>query len=104
MDPEAREVLEETVEDIPLAGDFVAPLVAPPERPVAPPQARVAPPAPPPRGVPGLDSSASPPVETAATPVSAPAPANVAQGPEGPVAPSSREMLQDLFPFDPLVG
>ena len=105
MDPEAREVLEETVEDIPLAGDFVAPLVAPPERPVAPPQARVAPkPAPPTRGVPGLESSASPPVETAATPVSAPAPANVAQGPEGPVAPSSREMLQDLFPFDPLVG
>jgi len=72
--------------------------------PVPSPQARVAPPAPPTRGVPGLESSASPPVETAATPVSAPAPANVAQGPEGPVAPSSREMLQDLFPFDPLVG
>ena len=104
IDPEAKELLEETVEDIPLAGDFVAPLVAPPKRPVAPPQARVAPPAPPTRGVPGLESTASPPVETAATPVSAPAPANMAQGPEGPVAPSSKEMLQDLFPFDPLVG
>jgi len=103
MDPEAREVLEETVEDIPLAGDFVAPLVAPPERPVAPPQARALPPAPPTRGVPSLESAATPPVETGATPAPPP-PANVAQGPEGPAAPSSREMLQDLFPFDPLVG
>ena len=74
-----------------------------PAPPVPSPQASVAPPAPPTRGVPGLESTASPPVETAATPVSAP-PANMAQGPEGPVAPSSKEMLQDLFPFDPLVG
>ena len=103
IDPEAKEVLEETVEDIPLAGDFVAPLVAPPERPVAPPQARALPPAPPTRGVPSLESAATPPVETGATPAAAP-PTNVAQGPEGPVAPSSREMLQDLFPFDPLLG
>ena len=88
-DPEAKEVLEEVVEDIPLAGDFIAPLVAPN---APPPQASVPrpiPAAPPTRGVPGLNEPAS---GAPATPVEAP-PAAVAQGP------SSREMFQQLFPF-----
>jgi hypothetical protein len=52
-----------------------------------PPQARVAPPAPQTRGVPGMGA------ETAA-------PAPEAAAPTGPVSPSSREMLQQLFPTD----
>ncbi len=53
-----------------------------------PPQARVAPPAPQTRGVPMLE-----------TPAEAPAP-EVAETPTGPASPSSREMLQQLFPTD----
>ena len=52
-----------------------------------PPQARVAPPAPQTRGVPGMGAgTTAPEPETAA--------------PTGPVSPSSREMLQQLFPTD----
>ena len=53
-----------------------------------PPQARVAPPAPPTRGVPGMGAGAS-----------APGP-QPAAAPAGPPSPSSREMLQQLFPTD----
>jgi hypothetical protein len=53
-----------------------------------PPQARVAPPAPPTRGVPGMGAGAA-----------APGP-QPAAAPAGPPSPSSREMLQQLFPND----
>jgi hypothetical protein len=52
-----------------------------------PPQARVAPPAPQTRGVPGMGAETT-------------APAPEAAAPTGPVSPSSREMLQQLFPTD----
>jgi len=52
-----------------------------------PPQARVAPPAPQTRGVPGMGAGTA-------------APAPEAAAPTGPVSPSSREMLQQLFPTD----
>lgn len=67
---------------------------APPE-PTAPPQARALPPAPSTRG---LGTMLQPPAPGGApAPAASPAPGPVAQGPVGP---SSREMLQDLFPFD----
>ena len=53
--------------------------------PAAPPQARVMPSAPPTRGVPGLGTEQP-----------APAAPAVAQGPTGQ---SSRDMLEQLFPF-----
>jgi hypothetical protein len=58
---------------------------APIEEPAAPPQARVMPSAPPTRGVPGLGTEQP-----------APAAPAVAQGPTGQ---SSRDMLEQLFPF-----
>jgi len=69
---------------------------APPEpEPTAPPQARALPPAPSTRG---LGTMLQPPAPGGApAPAASPAPGPVAQGPAGP---SSREMLQDLFPFD----
>jgi hypothetical protein len=66
--------------------------------PTAPPQARVLPPAPSTRGLPGITSpmpGAPQGAPAAAAPTPPPGP--VAQGAAGP---SSREMLQDLFPFD----
>jgi len=67
---------------------------APPEPAAPPPQARVLPPAPSTRGLPGI-TSPMPSAPQAAAPTPPPGP--VAQGAAGP---SSREMLQDLFPFD----
>jgi hypothetical protein len=66
---------------------------APAEEPVAPPQARALPPAPSTRGLGTMLQGPAP----GGAPAPAPAPGPVAQG---PAAPSSREMLQDLFPFD----
>jgi hypothetical protein len=66
---------------------------APAEEPVAPPQARALPPAPSTRGLGAMLQGPAP----GGAPAPAPAPGPVAQG---PAAPSSREMLQDLFPFD----
>jgi len=63
------------------------------EEPVAPPQARALPPAPSTRGLGTMLQGPAP----GGAPAPAPAPGPVAQG---PAAPSSREMLQDLFPFD----
>jgi hypothetical protein len=68
---------------------------APAEEPVAPPQARVQPPAPATRGLGTMLQGPEP--GAAPAPGGAPAPGAMAQGPAGP---SSREMLQDLFPFD----
>jgi len=68
---------------------------APAEEPVAPPQARVQPPAPATRGLGTMLQGPEP--GAAPAPGGAPAPGAMAQGPQ---APSSREMLQDLFPFD----
>lgn len=68
---------------------------APAEEPVPPPQARALPPAPSTRGLGTMLQGPAP--QGAPAPGAAPAPETVAQG---PVAPSSREMLQDLFPFD----
>jgi len=68
---------------------------APAEEPVAPPQARVLPPAPSTRGLGPMLQGPAP--GAAPAPGGAPAPGAMAQGPQ---APSSREMLQDLFPFD----
>jgi len=71
---------EELVEQIPTSAEEEVEVTIPP-------QARVAPPAPQTRGVPGMGA------ETAA-------PAPEAAAPTGPVSPSSREMLQQLFPTD----
>lgn len=68
---------------------------APAEEPVAPPQARALPPAPSTRGLGPMLQGPAP--GAAPAPGGAPAPGAMAQGPQ---APSSREMLQDLFPFD----
>ena len=78
-DPESKETLQETMEEVP-GVELLSPLVAPP-------QARVAPPAPQTRGVPGME-------------VGTEAPAPEAAVPTGPVSASSREMLQQLFPTD----
>lgn len=71
-----------------------------PAPPAAPPQARALPPAPSTRGVPGITPPAggSPAGAPPAPGGEAPAPGPMAQGPGA--GPSSREMLQDLFPFD----
>jgi hypothetical protein len=67
------------------AGEQEFPVEQPDAAPAAPPQARVMPSAPPTRGVPGLGSGQP-----------APAAPAVAQGPTGQ---SSRDMLEQLFPF-----
>jgi len=93
--PTTKSLLERTI----LGGGIGAGMTpeqeeAPPE-PTAPPQARALPPAPSTRG---LGTMLQPPAPGGApAPAASPAPGAVAQGPAGP---SSREMLQDLFPFD----
>jgi hypothetical protein len=93
--PTTKSLLERTI----LGGGIGAGMTpeqeeAPPE-PTAPPQARALPPAPSTRG---LGTMLQPPAPGGApAPAASPAPGAVAQGPVGP---SSREMLQDLFPFD----
>lgn len=75
-------------------GAGMTPEEAPPE-PTPPPQARALPPAPTTRG---LGNMLQPPAPGGApAPAASPEAGAVAQGPAGP---SSREMLQDLFPFD----
>lgn len=69
---------------------------APPE-PTAPPQARALPPAPSTRGLGTMLQPPAPAPGGAPAPAASPEAGSVAQGPAGP---SSREMLQDLFPFD----
>jgi hypothetical protein len=79
----------------PEAAPVLAPQTDVPIIPTAPPQARALPPAPSTRG---LGTMLQPPAPGGApAPAASPAPGAVAQGPVGP---SSREMLQDLFPFD----
>ena len=81
----ASEAVSGAVESVPFVGPFVAPMIRDTLAPIPPPQARVMPSAPPTRGVPGLGSGQP-----------APAAPAVAQGPTGQ---SSREMLEQLFPF-----
>lgn len=81
----ASEAVSGAVESVPFVGPFVAPMIRDTLSPIPPPQARVMPSAPPTRGVPGLGSEQP-----------APAAPAVAQGPTGQ---SSRDMLEQLFPF-----
>lgn len=69
----------------------------PESEPTAPPQARALPPAPSTRGLGTMLQPPAPAPGGAPAPAASPEAGSVAQGPAGP---SSREMLQDLFPFD----
>jgi len=87
-DSETKETLEETLSEVPVL-NMVSPLVAPPQASVP----KTLPAAPQTRGVPGLTEPAG--AGAPPSPVSAPAPQAVAQGPS-----QSREMMDRLFPMD----
>ncbi len=86
-DPEAKETLEETIEAVPVLDDFSS-IVAPPQASI-----KTVPAAPQTRGVAGLTEPAG--TGALPSPVTAPPPQAVAQGPS-----QSREMMDRLFPMD----